>query len=1150
MPSQLQTRANLVEALRADLVGPMLDDEVLPQRPSRWYLTGFIVPKSAPIDQRSDPTADEDTDNGLATDSDDNKEDTGRAAARSFFPASIGLSTVIPGSATSLRIQASWGEYHQLSSQESDVLQQKYQPETLEPGDDGDAPGAGDDGGADGEDDSDTDDASGGGRRKRRYGWWQRVPRLSAPLTVPLSSQEKPYKLSGDLWVMVRARPAIAPGLPAGARVVSVFLVNDKAAIKGPKADESSLFQVGLTVRCESGFLSRTDAIHESSPDPDEARTDLQFRDHGEWAVGHGVATEAIPEPDGSVQEIRTTWFPAARVYRMRATEVDGVPLQMETLANLSPDELRAALKPLMAEYIQWITRQRQQGAGLSEGRAEVAAALMDAADEAMARMNRGLDYLAQNSDALTAFQLTNQAMAISARQARPEMYKKGGKPEWRLFQLAFLLLNIEGSSRPESADRRMVELLFFPTGGGKTEAYFGVAAYTMLLRRLNNRHLPHEGAGVSVLLRYTLRLLTLDQLGRAATLTCALEKLRTENTFTLGERRFTIGLWVGKSATANTLKAVQQEANAYRNQNDQTAMPVPLVGCPWCATPFQASSFHIEKDNKNTPLALRVGCVNEDCDFCFEDTRQLGLPLVVIDEQVYRELPTFIIGTVDKFAVLPWRGAAGTLFGRVAACDARGFYGHHEHTPGAAKKLPGGLPPPDLIIQDELHLITGPLGTMVGLYETVIDHLCRDREGNPPKIIASTATPRRAQEQIRGLYNRPMVALFPPQGINDGDMFFASTDRTEDKSRLYVGVAAPGRSMKALMVRVYSTLLSAAQKDWAVANDAGLTGKKNPADTYMTLVSYFNTLRELGGAQRLVLEEVAPRCFNLERRHAIQEPESATLKNRTLGFDVLELTSRQSTDDIRKAKGRLEKSYNLKQNKNDVLLASSMISVGVDISRLGLMVMNGQPRTVAEYIQASSRVGRSTPGLVVTLHNLFRPRDRSHFERFTSFHEAFYRMVEASTVTPFSSRAVDRGLAAITVALARFAHPQLTPRKGSEKLDQFPQLPATIAGIIKDRAAGHDGRFAPEDADQIGGRVESLMSDWSAIVAALNGASVAVPYSPWESKEPTTLLRTVLDPTPEQDDRLDHFRAPTSMRNVEPTVHVWVNNRIRQDDT
>jgi hypothetical protein len=1091
----LAVRAHLVRALEADLIGPFRDDEILHQRPGRWYLTGFLVPYGAPMGALEHQWAEEEfadeevATNGPAEGGDDDGDGDGRRAAQPpRLPSSFGLTVLVPAAAATLGVSLRWGQYH---------VESRETPEAA---------------------------AEGEAKPERRESWWQRVPVEVPEWPVPVESGLHSVPGHADLWLMVRVRPAPE----AGAQVVSVFLSN--RAKKGGTAthDTRALFQAQMKLHCAPGFVPRTSRVHEASDDLDQRRADLQYRNHAEWGVGHGVS--AAMEDDGRV--VSTSWLPRATVSRMKASGGYGVTLDMEVLAAM-PDAatLQADLAQLLPAYLAWMEGQRAEGVALGGDRADIAQVMMDEAARAHARIAEGIALLGDDA-VFRAFRFTCDAMARSARKARP-----GEAPRWRLFQLAFLLLNLPSLADPGHDDRTTVELLFFPTGGGKTEAYLGVATFAQVLRRLRHRTALHQGAGVAVLLRYTLRLLTLDQLQRAATLTCALELIRRENPGALGDHPFSIGLWVGNKATPNTLKdARDQHASHRANPGDpRKPLPCPLTFCPWCGTPFSHESLRFEGSAQN-PTAMHLECRDKTltCPFGAEYG---AVPLEWVDEQIYRRLPGFLVGTVDKFALLPWRGEAGALFGKVWGKGQGGYVpASQKPASGGSGALPGGLPPPELIIQDELHLITGPLGTLVGLYEAAIDGLCRDAQGHGPKIVASTATARRAGEQIKGLFGRGDTALFPPPGVNAGDMFFAQTDEAAEKTRLYVGVGAPGRNQKALMVRVYSTLLSAAYRCWQVSPKS--------ADAFNSLVAYFNTLRELGGAARLVREEVAPRAGLLEIRRAVQDADGGLFRKRELGLDVYELTSRLTTDQIRKAKDRFAAAYKSEVGgRNDVLLASSMISVGVDIPRLGLMVMNGQPRTVAEYIQATSRVGRETPGLVVTLHNLYRPRDRSHYERFTAFHEAFYRDVEAASVTPFSPRAVDRGLAGALVALARHRWPTLSPSAGSGKVDAVAGLKESLVQVFKERAALGEGakHEATTLEDWLAGRVVSLVSDWSTLVNGLLQKGVQVHYSPWETQG-RALLRP-LDAAPDVHHPLfDHFRAPTSMRDVEPEVDVWLN--------
>lgn len=1127
--SQLDARTHLVEALRYDLVGPMQDEELIELRPTRWYLTGFLVPKGAGEDLGQDPLESEELSAGLGSDGDEDAGGQDPSASRpGWFPSSFGLTVLLPVEATAFAVVLRWGEYQRLDKDASLALREEHPSKKPEPRQrtrpavDGDIP-------------------QDGAAPRDPLLLWRRRACTAEMAAVPLRTGHHSVPGAPGLLLHIRVVEARAPGLPVGTRAVSVFLVNGREPIEGPTGDERALFQVAMKVGCAEGFVTRADWTGSESKDPDAERADLQYRDNGEWAVGHGVAVELVGPAAGAVTQVGTTWLPTAVVRRMEAKEVEGVPLSMEELSTVPDVEtLAAGVQPLLDAYLVWISEKRNEATGLSGGRRDTASALLMRAEAARGRIQEGIRSLSRDPLAFDAFRLANEAMAIAARKVRPDH-----APRWRLFQLAFLLLNVASMADPAHHEREVVELLFFPTGGGKTEAYLGVAAFAMILRRLRGQARPDEGAGVAVLLRYTLRLLTLDQLSRAATLICAMEVLRRGDMPRLGRRRFSIGLWVGRSGTDNRMADAEKRLSMYRsNPRDPRRSPgVPLVVCPWCRSPFTPDCYGIEKrDGK--PFALRVGCVDPDCAFHRDNSEQIGVPVAVVDEQVYRELPAFLLATVDKFAVLPWRGAAGTLFGKVSASDGAGFYAVGEPSPGPARRLPEGLLPPELIVQDELHLITGPLGTMVGLYETVIDQLSRSPLGHRPKIIASTATARRATHQIRALYGRSLVELFPPPGLDPSDTFFARVDKAEEATRLYLGVAAPGRSLKAIAVRVYSTLLSAAYKDWR----RGAIGSQNPADTYCTLVAYFNTLRELGGAQRLVQEEVAPRSSRLQDRHTIQEELSPWCLNRSLAFEVLELTSRQSTDQIRQATGKLREPYQSdRAGRNDVLLASSMISVGVDIPRLGLMVMNGQPRTVAEYIQATSRVGRESPGLVVTVHNLRRPRDRSHFERFTAFHDGFYRMVEAASVTPFSSRAIDRGLAGVVVALARHRWRAMTPPKAVDRLDTVEGLPGEVAGILAERMTAHAENVSPAAVQHVVQRVHGLFSDWSGIVHGLLGAGVPMVYSNWDphTKGGEPLLSMAVSPPSPKDHRLVRFRAPTSMRDVEPAVHLWVENDL-----
>jgi hypothetical protein len=503
----------------------------------------------------------------------------------------------------------------------------------------------------------------------------------------------------------------------------------------------------------------------------------------------------------------------------------------------------------------------------------------------------------------------------------------------------------------------------------------------------------------------------------------------------------------------------------------------------------------------------------------------------------------------------MPWTGLVGGFFGRVDRHDKNGFYGPCE--PHVGLPLPAPLQPPDLIIQDELHLISGPMGTMVGLYESALDELCARKAGDKvvrPKIVASTATVRRAEKQIRALFCRRTVDIFPPPGPDRRHSFFARTHTPEEShARLYLGVAAQGRSLKVILLRTYLALLAAAQK-WYVAN-GGKKNKDNPADPYMTLLGYFGSLRELGGSRRIIEDEVSTQATNRSNRRREGEIDGP-FADRKITYEPVELTSRVSTDKVADAKRKLELSFH-DDDHVDVAIATNMISVGLDIPRLGLMVVLGQPKTSAEYIQATSRIGRDheKPGLVVTILNVHRPRDRSHYERFTFYHESFYRSVEATSVTPFSPRALDRGLAGTLIALTRQGHAPLTPPKGATqilqergKLDWVAQALARRAADLKETQAEAD-----DIRDKVLGRSRDLLDEWEKIAKELHDHGAELQYQ-IEAGAAQRLLYEFLNPELKKLPlRHRKFRANRSMRDVEPSVNLWVktldNIDVEEDD-
>jgi hypothetical protein len=1113
----IEVRASLLDALQVDLIGPSggLGDhrEVLPQAPSRWYLTGFLVPTDADEDQRFDPNSDDEVDQAPAVATvDENQTPEQAASKRSYLPSSLGLSVLVPSGKQALQVIVRYGEYLRVEPEE--------------------------------------------GFKQGSLPQWRRNPHeeiLTIELGIKVPAQgvvPVPNSRGVEVVWSLRGVPDgdTDGGLPKGTQSLSIFVVNRRKASPDDVRDESFIFQVELEVQSDRSFIARPNLHSLESDDWDERVADLQYRNSFEFSVGHSVSTESVVE-DGVCKIVRTCHLPTAEVEKVAPAKIDWVTLNMETLAFLRDgQDAMEQLGGFASSYESWIEKQKKSLTGLSQRRQEIASELLRRAGLAAKRIRAGIELLAQD-DCMEAFRLANKAMAAQGRRRlalQLNVAPETVTPAWRPFQLAFILMNLKGIADPKSDDRELVDLLFFPTGGGKTEAYLGLAAFTLVLRRLRNKGLT--SGGLSVLMRYTLRLLTLDQLGRAAALICALELERQKDVEKLGEWPFEIGLWVGRAATPNRMgrkgdtdrESARAKTIAFKN-DDRKPSPIPLEECPWCGTKFKSNSFQLVPNTDN-PTDLRVNCANRRCEF----SRGNALPILSVDEPIYRRLPCFLIATVDKFAAMPWTGEVGAFFGNVNRVDSEGFYGPCDT--GTGWPLPvDRLPPPDLVIQDELHLISGPLGTMVGLYETALDSLATaevDGKEVRPKIIASTATVRRALSQIRSLFNRPDVDVFPPPGPDLRDSFFARTHSVkESNARKYVGIAAQGRSPKVIMLRVYLTLLAAAQK----AYDANGSNKVdvNSADPYMTLLGYFNSLRELGGARRLIEDEIRTQLTGRGSRKRVGETDGL-FKDRTIAYEPVELTSRVSTDKVSEAKRRLEQAFKEK-DRVDVAIATNMISVGLDITRLGLMVCFGQPKTSSEYIQATSRVGRddNRPGLVVTILNVHRPRDRSHYERFAAFHESFYRSVEATSVTPFSPRALDRGLAGTFIALARHGHAPMTPARGAtEILKEMPRLQFAIERLANRALETHSNSSSPEAAElrqKVADRCKDLLDTWSSIAKELHDTGGALQYQT-ETGSAQRLLYEFLNPELKNlPPRHKKFRANRSMRDVEPSVNLWL---------
>jgi hypothetical protein len=1029
-----------IDAVCADLVGPAGGPRELlvRERPSDRYLTGILYPEQAD-DMHAEVSAEDDDEGDDASD-DESGPDVPVPMNAMRRPSSMGVSFALHG--RRIRLEGSAGRYLQRWSDGAGLT------------------------------------SSTGDRGDER---WIREP-LTFSIEVELEEGLRRHEVADGLRWWTRA-------VSAGENLqVTVVLENTRPSVQGRvELEASAFFQASFRVRAGAGSeLVPRRPLHgrgSAHGDDDLASSNLIYRRMEEWAVGHTCA--ATWGTDDAGRFVEATWVPTQHVPSMSAegheyfgvesTRASGSPqgaFLASALASATPDALIAMLEVVPGAYLRWIAERERDAGELDAGYRAQARLHLDEARVMAGRMTACIDLLRRDDAARRAFQLGQQAMLIQRRWGSG---KDGEELRWRPFQLAFQLLGIPGLVEPSregraTPERLTMDLLWFPTGGGKTEAYLGLIAFLLIHRRLRQGPRPDEGAGVTAVMRYTLRLLTVQQFERASRMVLACEHLRREATrrgdSSLGTVPFGIGLWVGSGATPNSLKEARSSA-------DEGLKARQLTRCPACR------DRGLSWDRAGSGPDYLVECVNKACVLYGEP-----LPVFTIDEVVYANRPALLIGTVDKFAQVVRSPATVGLLGQ------------------------GGLPP-DLILQDELHLISGPLGTIVGLYEAAIDRIC-SRDGIPPKVIGSTATIRRAQEQVRGLFDRA-VAQFPPPAIDWEDSCFAVKDDTVP-GRVYVGVTTTGRSPKFTLQAVCAAGMQRA------APTEGLLTTDAERDPYWTLVAYFNSMRELGGALVMMLDDVNDSISVYARSHGVAA--------RPKIDDPLELTSRVPSHEIPEILERLERP--LPDQDVSVVLATNMISVGVDIPRLGLMVINGQPKSMAEYIQASSRVGRNqVPGLIFTVYNAGRARDRAHYESFRTWHQALYREVEATSVTPFAPRARDKALHAALVALARHLvtgmrdDAELTPGR-LEELTQY-------AHALHERARSCD----PGEADETWSQISGLLQMW---------ANRGPLEDYWNDYKPAGSLLVSAERVAEARAMRGSWQhaalaTPNSMREVEPSV-------------
>lgn len=1055
-----RARGIVEDFLKKDLLGPATEFEIIEDEPLRYYTLGKLFPQENEVDVAE---VREVVIDGV-------KEDVGESfdacvsLSNTYNPSSMAVTFTLSPYAGKIKVLVNAARY--------EPIEEKIYYGKIEAKGDGDGV----------EDAKDKKEQQEKEQDKEKFILdykWKRVP-IQKELSFFIEKQAGIIKKE-EIAEGLEGRLYIHKIFSDGAVSATFAVVNtNKSNTSLHVNNQKSFFQVEVSLESEKPseeiFIEkRMNAGNER--DYELLMFDMLYSHVRNYAVGHGCSVEWTDGAKGAVKLV-TRFLPEYELFQMKpATRLDSQVFKMEFLASADKKEIVNELQKLIASYDEWIKEQEEASSSMQEPYIGIASDNIEKCHETKKRILSCVQMLEQDDDVMKSFQLANKAMLLQRKQV---LEKEGRKFEqdkiyWYPFQIAFILQEIPSIVKNDDNYRNIVDLLWFPTGGGKTEAYLGLSAFTLFYRRLRD---GENGGGVAILMRYTLRLLTLQQFERAAILICACEKIRKDEKMQGGE--IGIGLWVGGGLTPNNLKSAEENLKKVQAHEDvKEGNPCQILVCPWCGASIGPNCYSTTKG------CLSIICPNGKCDF------HSGLPLWLVDEDIYAKKPSLVVGTVDKFARMAWEPQVGQIFG----------IGTRHN-------------PPELVIQDELHLISGPLGTIAGLYEMAVRKFC-EKNGVSSKIVASTATIRKADSQVAALYGMP-VRQFPAQGINIRDSYFAEESKRDDRpARKYVGVMAPGTSATTTLVRVYACLLFASR----YLKDCGF--EDEVVDSFWTMTGYFNSLRELGGAVVQVLDDVQDRFEYLYTTKFKDITPQFSSRYRHDWYD--ELTSRKSNSEISEI---IQKSLKVKFHEGrayDFILASNMISVGVDVGRLGVMAVTGQPKTNAEYIQASSRVGRENPGLVVTMYNASRSRDKSHYEQFLNYHSSIYRFVEATSVTPFSDRARDRGFHAVYISLCRQLIAELRENDAASEFDASMESLMKIEQYISDYIKKAD----PEELDNVLRDIEEVKREWKSVLsddlvyAGKKGSSIP-------------LLKS-------DGNGAGAFETPNSMRSVDAYSNVFI---------
>lgn len=1089
-------RQKILEAVRRDLIGPSSLSEELNEIPTSSYITGLLYPADTAVTEDENYFDVEFTEKKFDADGEtmeagifEEEEPEERVKSGFQKPSSVGISFYIGDDVSKIYAYINWGKYY------AEQVQGEFIDGTLE------------------------EDAE--NKKKKKHNVYVRE-HMHDVVEIDLKDGKRSKQIqldrNGNIYIYVMKMQ-----LDNGYNMVSVYLHNNDKSDGDEKEYEKVMFQVEMLIADD---LKSPIFVPEYVCRKVELEDEYYYKGRPVYARGRGCAAmwdTVVDELNATA--VKTSFIPDYEIPSVSA-QIEDMPEHVFSMLQMGStkkkEEVIGNLRLVTSMYGSWINDVLINDGSMQDDKfTTTGQAIIDKCNDANHRMSAGIDLIEQNEKAYKAFVFMNQAMYLqrsitsfskeygngipcSLRDFMKDMPEKGRKQdhsEWRPFQIAFVLLNLCGIMAGELPERDIVDLLYFPTGGGKTEAYLGLIAFTIAYRRLtaSEEEEYEKDGGVTVFLRYTLRLLTTQQRDRLMRLIVAMEQLRVKNEELYGHERITIGFWVGGNVTPNKFSDYS-DTDQFKKKEFLRKLTKQIIKCPYCGKPIAKDDYTINEKGKS----VEIHCSDSYC--MFSKSSGKTIPVYLVDEEIYAKCPTVIISTVDKFARLPWSEQVGLLFGRTDRCCSRcGHIAIGEKHPGRHNAdVSAGLEkastseckpfyPPELIIQDELHLITGPLGTIYGGYETVVEEMCCiERNGRKirPKYIVSTATIKNAGEQIKFLYGREKFDQFPPSGFDTRDSFFikeiplpkdnlaaVSTDKLQEiidegekPFRQYVGICASGQSVKTTLIRLYSIILQTA-----------LDLSKDPEfedyiDPYYTLIGYFNSIRELGGAVRLLDDDIASRIRVVKNKYN-------SIAQRYIGIDgKKEITSRIPSWEIAQVLEKLTVPYDKnkeKQNCYDVVIATNMIAVGMDVDRLGLMTVVGQPKQNSEYIQATSRVGRQHPGIIFTVYNPYRPRDLSNYENFVGFHSQMYRYVEGTTATPFAARARDRVLHALVVALLRLKIEEMADNSGASCINDVSDEGINeIKSMILERVKVISPSTYADTEDEI----DTFLSTWKCI--------------------------------------------------------------------